>query len=227
MQSGWTGKVNLGGVDYRLALFDDLDGVFTTGSDQMSLSPWTGADGDFAFDTIALPGRLLIGNRLFDLALSLETGGNGGSVHVAITETSAPLLDVELLGTHIHSLKFGPTGGGHDATAAFVDDPSDALRLPEGAYSLRVELEGGALGPLKSKLDVVVKAGGENVIRAGGPLDNSVSFQRSSVAGFEVSHRLLGVGGEEYALAHRASTPPRFVARIGEREIASADFQFG
>ena len=69
--------------------------------------------------------------------------------------------------------------------------------------------------------------GAKNVLRAGCPLENSLGYRRASGSTLELEYRLLGIGGEEYTLGTRYYPAPTFVARAGDREVASGSFEYG
>ena len=225
--SGWTGTVELGGMKYRFDAFDNLDGVFTPGTDQLELRAETNAAGVRIGDADALPESVLLGTRLYDLSLSLDAGEDGGTVRATFTESSIPLFDCELLGTHLASLKLEPTGEVAPSMMILLVRPSGRLRLPEGEYQARIEIDGGELGWLRSRGGVVVHAEGESVLRAGCPLDNSIDYRRSGAATLEIEYQLRGQGGEKYELQPSCVPDRRFVVCVGDREVGSADFRYG
>lgn len=227
VQSGWTGMVELDGKAYRLAVVDDLDGVFTPGVDQLALLPIDDSEAERSLKTVWLPQRVLVGAKLYDLALALEPGGEAGVVVASFALSDAPLVEVEVLGTHIARLQLDPLGETSPRTAVFATDARGTLRLPAGRYLARVVLDGGELGELTATAEVEVREGAADLLRLGAPLENDIEVERRAVAGLELTYRLLGIGGEEYHPEKRSDTPPRFVARVGERVVAAADFRYG
>ena len=111
-----------------------------------------------------------------------------------------------------------------------LDSPGEVERVPIGAYaSVAVHLDGG--GPKqKYKADagpLTVTAAGPNVLRAGGPLDNSVKLEPLGPL-LKLDYELTGVGGEAYqAVSRDYSKKPSFVITRGDREIHRGSFEYG
>lgn len=228
VRSGWSGDIELGGVVYQLGVFDDLDGVFTPGVDRLVLRVRSDEDPGPDFEDVALPGRVLLGEVLYDLSLSLEaSAGKGGIVRARFTEISATRVECELLGTRLSKLLLEPTEPGPHSTLIFLEAPSGTMLLVEGQYTARIEIADERLGPLRSEVELVVEPRAENVLRAGCPLENSLGHRRASGSTLELEYRLLGIGGEEYTLGNRYYPAPTFVARAGDREVASGSFEYG
>jgi len=225
VRSGWTGEIELGGERYRLAVFDDLDGVFTPGAARFALCRVGDEDPPLPLEEIALPARLLLGGKLYELSLTLEASAvEGGEVLARFTEVGAPRVACELPGTHVDELVLEPRGSG--STAAYFSRPAGTLSLVEGAYTARLRVDGGALGQLHSTTELTVTPEGASVLRAMAPLDNSIECRRASGSTLGLRYRLLGTGGEEYPLEDMRVSPS-FVVRAGDRRVAAETFEYG
>ena len=65
------------------------------------------------------------------------------------------------------------------------------------------------------------------VLKAGGPLNNTVTASRQG-QDLVLNYHLAGAGGETYQLAKQdTSKPPAFAIYKGDKKIASGDFEFG
>ena len=65
------------------------------------------------------------------------------------------------------------------------------------------------------------------VLNVGGPLTNSVTAGRHG-PDLRLAYLLVGAGGETYQMAKQdRSKPPQFAIYMGEKKIATGDFEFG
>jgi hypothetical protein len=123
-------------------------------------------------------------------------------------------------------LVFAPVGTNRSWTAVYAD-PGAVVQAPLGRYLPSVQVSKGSReAVLDSNEEVTVARGGVSVLRAGGPLTNSVSDTRRGAV-LRLSYQLLGEGGEYRLVRTKERTPPTFKIFREGKQLASGQFEFG
>ena len=105
--------------------------------------------------------------------------------------------------------------------------------VPVGNFSIKhLVLDGEGSGKFRVTSfeggnEFSVNADEATIIKAGGPLINSVSVERSGST-MTLKYRLVDSIGNVYArLNDRRDNPPGFVAYKGDKQVGSGKFEYG
>jgi hypothetical protein len=234
MHSFWQGKVTLQGEERQVGL---IENPFETKPSwqpgNFLLRPWAEHNKPFGFsggsvDALRFSPKLFVGNHAYQLRWTNEAHGDLVKMQVQFVEEQPKLGELKITGEFVRrvTLEGGPY-------LVVLDRPGVTARAPVGRYnSTRLCLEKGGT---EAYLDAQTQAASgrlsisENapaVLRAGGPLTNSVSVNRRGKQ-LSLNYRLVGVGGVYQVANQDRSHPPEFAIYQGEKKIASGRFQYG
>lgn len=116
-----------------------------------------------------------------------------------------------------------------------LDQPAGVVKVPLGSYQYQFTLGRGAAeatrlaGYGQAAEVLLVSATNAAVLRAGGPLTNSVTLGRRGRS-LTLNYQLLGANGELYALPGERKEPEFAIYRPGkdgDKKLATGQFQFG
>jgi hypothetical protein len=171
---------------------------------------------------------VFFGNRAYQLQCTKEPQGDNVKVGLQFTEQTPKLGELKVTGAFVGRamLEGGPY-------LVVIDQPQATVKVPVGRYSgAKVCLN---RGDVEAYLDgrstvatgrITVAEKAPAVLRAGGPLTNSVSVSRQG-RNLSMNYQLVGVGGA-YQLANQdRAHPPEFTVYQGDKKVAWGKFEFG
>ncbi len=166
--------------------------------------------------------RRLIGRSVLTLGILLTVAaGTGGA-----QQPDAAKGDLKIEGTDISRLVLLA----EDNSPQEWSNLSGSISLPVGTYRARqIELQGGYVAYPEAGGDlarITISADRPAVLKAGGPLRQSVRVNRRGAA-LVLNYELVGIGDERYVSAGRSSPPPSFTIYRGDKAIASGQFEYG
>jgi hypothetical protein len=132
--------------------------------------------------------------------------------------------ELRIEGTNISRLVLA----GKDNVPQEWSNLSGSVSLPVGIYGVqRIELQGGYSTYSPGDLTkVTISADKPTVLKAGGPLRQTVRIERRGSA-LVLNYELIGIGDERYMSANRSLTPPSFTVYRGDKAVASGRFEYG
>jgi hypothetical protein len=229
VRSLWHGRVKLAGREWEVGLIEQEFGRRERGR-ELLLRPWSSQGERFSVDdgalqTVGFPKKLFLNGHAYAVALSED----GAGLRLQFTEENPALGELEIKGEFIHRLVLQ----GGDYTVV-LDEPEASVRVPLGSYSEpAVCVRRGQAAAYRessrgaAQRQVTVREGPATLLKAGGPLTNSVSIRRE-LGSLDLTYRLLGADGRFYSVINQdRTTPPRFAVYQGERRMGSGQFEFG
>ena len=146
------------------------------------------------------------------------------SATLAQDQPQSPRGQLKIEGTHINRL-FLERDDGHTEDWSNLNG---SIELPVGTYQVKqltlkdsYTCQAGSLtklGPIEINADTPA------VLKAGGPLRQSIEINRRSRT-LILNYRLHGIGGEEYA--PHSGAHAKFTVYSGEKAIATGAFEYG
>lgn len=231
IRSYYAADVELNGQKYRLEVQDNLDGDLDR-QDRFLIAPLTGNDEAdkvaTTYGAMPVPQDLYLGGRRYQVRFSFGAGAEAAPLTADFTETTAPLGDLALEGQFVRRLVLEG-----DAGLAVIDFPAQAISLPADKYRVQgIYLQSGPGKPTLSgdasqipQFSVV--AGTPSRLKAGGPLESSVTASSSGKM-LDLNYILKGAGGEKYSVVNPdRSKPPKYFIYQGNRLMGTGGFEFG
>ncbi len=222
IHSGWEGHAEIDGVDFRIAVMDNLNGRFGEG-DGFEFAPVHAQRAVTPSSTI--PAIVMANERPFALDLSLVEPTDADetpAIRATLQPSDTAMGVVNIQGQYISQIMFdGPTQ--KTATGA------GPLHLPSGTYTVRrVLLEDGWVFDQErweSAWMFTVPPQGETTLAAGGPIRETITARRFRRS-IHLSYENEGIDGFEYMNNNRAG-PPGFVVMKGDKEVAAGTIEYG
>lgn len=224
--SGWQSKVELYGKTWRVSLIDQLNGEITP-DDAMYLEPVeqsTGMPKALATPERLPPCKLLfLDGHLYSMRYSIEANNSRIEAVIRMDEKKTKTGELRLPGGMIRRLILEDPD---KSLVAVYDSPRKSITVPAGSYSrINVTLENGFMLKDVNSSAITMDVDGKPVLRAGAPLDNSVSVATKGNV-LSLQYYVRGMGGEIYSGAgdDKQSVPGYSIYR-GKRKIASGYFE--
>ncbi len=231
VRSCYRADFELQGQKYRLDVQDNLDGELNR-RDQFLMAPVTGnAEADKSvnvFNEMPVPEKLYLGGRQYRLRFTFGQGTGTAPLTASFTELTVPLGELDLDGQFIQRLVLDG-----DAGLAILDAPGRITSLPADKYRVQgIYLQSGSgktaltsAAPDVPQFSVV--AGAPSRLKAGGPLESSVTVSASGKM-LDLNYILKGVGGEKYSVVNPdRNNPPKYSIYRGDRLLGTGGFEFG
>ncbi len=231
VRSCYRADFELQGQKYRLEVQDNLDGELNR-RDQFLIAPISGnAEADKSvsiFSQMPVPEKLYLGGRQYRLGFSFGQGTETAPLTASFTEMTVPLGELALDGQFVRRLVLDGEAG-----LAILDVPGQITSLPVDKYRIHgIYLQSGAskttltsTAPDVPQFSVV--AGTPSRLKAGGPLESSVTVSASGKM-LDLNYILKGVGGEKYSVSNPdRNKPPKYFIYRGDRLLGTGGFEFG
>ncbi len=224
INSGWRGEVQLGDATWHVTVVDNLDGQLGLG-DKLIVSQVSDEPGGVGVvDRLPLVRDLTLNDQSYKLSFAFVAGASNPALQVTAETVAPPAGFLVVTGRHIAYLRLA----GDDRAAIFARPPERFL-WPAGRYTDNtIYLQAGSGSPFSANLkDISITQGGFTTLDAGAPLEHKVRVTRS-MAGVNLSYRLLGLGGEEYQAGDDSQLRrPRFTIYRDGHELDGGHFEYG
>jgi hypothetical protein len=234
VRSLWQGRVTLQGEDWQAGL---LLNPFGRGASRESgnllLRPWNDRNRSFSqyggsLETFPFSRKLFFGRAAYQVQYTNETQADSSRLRLEFAEQLASLGDLRITGDSIERVML--EGGSY---LVVLDRPGSVAKVPVGRYStFKVCLrKGDTQAHLNDRMQaankpLTVSEKAPTVLRAGGPLTNSVSVSRRG-KNLSLNYELVGAGGVYEMVNQDRTHPPEFTVYQGDRKVASGKFEFG
>jgi hypothetical protein len=230
-RSYWQGQASWQGRDWQVALVEGLqEGPGRNQGSFLVLRPWAERArpislGQGSADAVHFPNKLFWQNQGYGLSKRFQKDGDAERCRLEFSPEQPALGQLQVSGSLLNRITLEDAHG----YTVFLDAFERPLRVPAGQYKVSevwVKADGGeAVQDIGRPLTVSTNA--LAVLRAGGPLTNSVAVDRGGKY-LRLSYRLVGADGGEYRLVNSDQrTPPQFAIYRGDKTVASGQFQFG
>ena len=234
LRSFWQGKLSLQDKEWQT-------GLLQTPADQrphfeggyLLLRPWAERNKPFSVHggplaAVPFSRKLFLDDRAYELQLTNDLQGGSNKVRMRVTEQAPSLGELKIAGAYVEraTLEGGPY-------LVVIDRPEGTVKVPVGTYGpVKVWLKkGDAEAYLEDRTQssatrLTVNEKRPAVLTAGGPLTNSVWFNRRG-KNLSLTYRLVGEGGTYQMVKQDRSHRPEFTIYQGDKKIASGKFEFG
>jgi hypothetical protein len=239
LRSFWQGKLELNGREFEIGLAQNLEGhIGTPHSGYLLLRPWDSKDKQFGLVSGALDGFnltrcLFFLDRAFQLDFDCLTpaGGEASVYRMKLIPLTPALGALEIEGKSIkRAVLVSPP------YTVVLDSPGAKAMIPTGRYEeCQVLLESSAgteahlehrsrFGPFDP---IHVNSETAAILKAGGPLTNSVNVTRRGKH-LNLSYQVVGADGRTYQLRNQdRSQPPRFTIQQNGSQVHAGQFEYG
>ncbi|MGA2866625.1 MAG: hypothetical protein ABSF95_19290 [Verrucomicrobiota bacterium] len=236
----WEGKLAFEGQDWQVGLIDSLQGrIGAANGAALLLRPWSAWNQAHPaqagpLDLLGFSRDLFFAGQTFHVDCAFIQQDNQPKYRLDFKPQPAELGQLRLTGKFIQRLVL--TRDSSQPLTVILDAPEPVVMIPVGSYtngdvSLKHgETEASRLSdrfglPPISPCAPTIKAGGEAVLNAGGPLTNTVLVKRRGNS-LVLDYRLLGAGGEVYE-ARGPHTDPGFAVYRAGKKIYCGKFEPG
>ena len=233
IRSGYGGTVALYGQNWKFEIVDRLRAQVDTG-DTLSVRP-TGQSGEAPLQNyiseLPAPQRLFLDEHCYDMSFEFrKSESQTPALWCTLTERDVPLAKLRVEGQNINQLVLNngemlvlPCLGDEEKTVPVGDFVCQGL-------SLKVDEERTASPRMLSDIIISISADGENVLRAGGPLNQSVHIERVGKT-LRFNYEIIGAGGEKYDIQqinnYDYNKKPSVAIYKGDLQVGSGSFEYG
>jgi hypothetical protein len=226
----------LQGEEWQVGLLaSPLERQASLESGQLLLRPWAARNRPFsvfggALEAVPFARKLFVNSHAYELQCTNEVQGGIAKVRMQFTEQQPKLGELKLAGAYVERVTLD--GGPY---SVIVDQPKALVKVPVGRYGrTRVILKKGDVevvpedqrwGPAH-RAAMTISEQAPAVLKAGGPLTNSVSISRRG-KNLSLNYKLIGLGGAYQLVSQDRAHPPEFTIFQGDKKVASGKFEFG
>ena len=230
-RSYWQGRSSWQGRDWEVALFEDLqEGLGRNQGPFLWLRPWNERARPVnllqgSADVIHLPKKLFWQDQAWAVSRQFEKDGETERCRLELKPEQPALGELKVEGSLLNRVILEDNRG----WTVFLDSFDRPLKVPAGQFKVSeiwVKKDGAeALQDTAPPLSI--SANSPAVLRAGGPLTNSVTVDRRGKY-LTLGYKLVGAHGGTYRLINEGQrTAPEFAIYRGDKKVASGQFQFG
>lgn len=233
VRSGYGGDVELYGQNWEFEIVDRLRTQVGPG-DTLSARPKK-EDGESTLQNYiaGLPAsrRLFLDGRCYDMRFEFrKTESQTPALWCTLTEKDVPLAKLRVEDQNVSQLVLGdddmliiPRLGDEEMTVPVGDFSCQSL-------SLKVDEERTASPRVPRDIVVSISPDGENVLCAGGPLNQSVQIERVGKT-LRFNYEIIGAGGEKYDIQQLTNydydKKPSVAIYKGNLQVGSGSFEYG
>ena len=235
VRSLWQGKVTLHGQEWQVAVPENpFNANGSWHRDHLVLRPWSQHNKSFNFyngvdEALPFADKLFVGEHAYQLHYTNAVEGGVARMQAQFVEQQPKLGELKITGQFVQrvTLEGGPY-------LVLLDSPGVTAKVPVGRYNtvkVCLKKDGIEAYPANERYNpsperITVSEQSPGVLRAGGPLTNSVAVNKRGRY-LALNYRLVGVGGQ-YELANNdRSHPPEFTVYLGDKKVGSGKFQYG
>ncbi|MHC4214073.1 MAG: hypothetical protein ACYSWP_11940 [Planctomycetota bacterium] len=228
IRSGFFSEIEVGGRKWQVAVVDNMDGKIGDG-DRFVLD-WVGEDGGLlrSLGNLPIQDNIFFGSRFYKTAFEFKEKDGKLVLQMRLDELQVPLGKVTIEGKFVKCLVFN-----NDTTQVILDFSTGESAVPLGRFNYEhLVLEGDKSQKFKvtnfhGGNEFSVSVDEATMVKAGGPLINSVSVQRSGNV-LTLGYKLVDAIGNEYgSLYGSRDNPPGFVVYKGDKQLSSGTFEYG
>ncbi len=228
VRSGFSGVMEFNGKTWRCNIVDNIDGKIG-GGDHFVLAP-DGEQGSLfrIYESMSLRENIFFGGRAYKVDFEFKEKDDKPVLQMKLYELQVPLGKVKIESKFIKGLVVF-----NDTTLVVLDSPGGESAVPLGKFYYEQLV---IVGDKSEKFKVTnfhgnngfsVDADEAKMLKAGGPLINSVSVQRNGNV-LTLGYKLVDPIGNEYgSLQGRRDNPPGFVVYKGDKQVGSGTFEYG
>jgi hypothetical protein len=229
VESGWQGEVELAGAKWVVVVVDNMDGTI----DERDVFALATADADRASSVVRSEGARVRGTRnlcvnghSYDLSFTFGADAGGGLSVAAVPSERVPTGVLAVEGVNIRRLLLSGD------RQVVLDRPGSQVTVPAGEYSKVTAFVAADKDPYaryRAELRRLRVPAGDApvVLRAGGPLSNTVTVARSGPM-LRLRYEVKGAEGRKYeSLQNVGERNPMYVVRCSGEEVARGNFEYG
>ncbi|NLV44793.1 MAG: hypothetical protein GXY07_09860 [Candidatus Hydrogenedentes bacterium] len=223
IRSGWKGDIEIGGKPCSMGVADNLDGIFD-GGDSFLFDHERHKKARLSFgkaDELPLPRWFFFEGQNYRMESAFRVLDGAAALAVTLTPITEGLMDISFEGQAVSRVLFA----GKEDVYGMLDWPVPAMRIPEGVYTLsRVDVLDSFYGHPEDGAEL--KAGGNTVLKAGGPLNQEVRVARAG-ATLNMNYILKGMGDTPYNTDSNDVNAALFAVYKDGRVIETGTFEYG
>jgi hypothetical protein len=230
VNSGYSGKTELNGRQWRIKVNDKLMGMIQRGN-KFSISPSDNPASN-AMSSLPLPENIFIDGRCYEIGFEFKKSENPSpSLWCTLRGKIISTDKLQIESKWISRLVFG------NSEILILLEPVEGIAIiPTGNYTvkqcnLKYDKEKPVISPARlNEIKVTVSDNSENILRIGGPLKSQVSIQRTGKV-LKFDYELVGAGGEKYDAQQIAQynneKKPSVAIYKGDMQLATGEFEYG
>lgn len=223
VRSGWKGDLEIAGKACSIGVADNLDGVFD-GGDTFVFDHERHRAARLPFgdeDELPLPRWFLFEGQNYHMESTFRVLDGETALAVTLTPITEGLMDISFEGQAVSRVLLA----GKDDSYGMLDWPLPAMRIPEGVYiPYRVDVLDTFYGHPEDGAEL--KAGGNTVLKAGGPLNQEVRVARSG-GSLNMDYVLKGMDDTQYDSDRGSDERAGFAVYKDGRVIETGQFEYG
>lgn len=223
VKSGWRGEGSLGGTSVTMGIADNLDGridasdVFTFDHQRLREARLDCG----RVEGIGLPDWFWFEGQAYRIAPAFRVVDDAMVVAVALTPITDDLMDIAFDGQFVSRILLQDSRD----QWAMLDWPDAAMSIPVGQYTLQqVDLLDSFTG--HPRPSPTIAAGGNTLLKAGGPLNQKVRVSRSG-AYLDLQYSLVGADDDTLYRADAEQENPTFAVYKGDSRVGAGQFEYG
>ena len=230
VNSGYSGKTELYGRQWRVEVNDKLAGMIQRGNKLSIFCSDNPASN--AISSLPLPESIFLDGRCYEVGFEFKKSENPSpSLRCTLREKTVSTGRLRIEGKWVHRLVLG------DGEILILPEPVEGIAVvPTGNYTVRqcnlkYDKEKPVISPTRlNEIKVTVSEDGENILRIGGPLNSQVNIQRMGKV-LKFDYELVGAGGEKYDARqitnYDDSKKPSVAIYKGDMQVGSGNFEYG
>jgi hypothetical protein len=228
IRSGFSGEFEIGGRKWHFEVKDNLDGKIGGGDNFVLDSRGEGGRALQGLGSLGIHKNVFLGGRLYKTSFEFREGDDRPFLQMRLTELEAPLGNVRFEGKFVKCVVID-----NGTTLVVLDRAASETMVPVGSYRFKhlvLDAEGSGrfrVTDFEGGHEFSVSADEPVILKAGGPLTNSVDVERSGGT-LTLKYRLVDSIGNEYAsINNRRDNPPVFAVYKGDKQVGSGKFEYG
>lgn len=223
VRSGWTGDIELAGKACSMGIADNLDGVFSP-DDSFIFDHERHRAARLSFgevDELPLPRWFLFEGQNYRMESACRVLDGETALTVTLTPITEGMMDITFEGQAVSRVLLA----GRDGSYGMLDWPATAMRIPEGVYTpSRVDVLDSFYGHPEDGAEL--KADGNTLLKAGGPLNQKVRVARSG-ATLNMNYILKGMEDTQYDSDRGSDDRAEFAIYKDGQVIKTGQFEYG
>lgn len=224
VQSGWSGDVDIAGIQCEMGIVDNMDGIFSS-SDAFRLDHARHRElrqDSATARQVPFPKWIHVEGRNFLVECAWRLQDDTTTVAVTLTPITEALMEINFEGQFVSRVVLVDNNA---RIHGLLDWPQPVMRIPQGTYFTgEVCLWERFSG--YPRRDSLLEAGGNTSLKVGGPVRQEVSVARTGRY-LRLDYALLGVNDTKFTAIDYFGNRPEFVVYRGDAKVAAGNFEYG